>query len=72
VHQGLEGLALGSVLALTRFPLVKKVLMVAAYSLTTSVGIAIGIAVSQGYDPDSVTAKAVQGALNGVSGGMLL
>jgi ABC-2 type transport system permease protein len=33
---------------------------------------AIGIAVSQGYDPDSVTAKAVQGALNGVSGGMLL
>lgn len=37
-----------------------------------SPGIAIGIAVSATYDPESVTSKAVQGTLNGVSGGMLL
>jgi hypothetical protein len=49
-----------------------KVVMVVLYSLTTSVGIAIGIALSASYDPDSVTSKAVQGTLNGISGGMLL
>ena len=72
VHQGLEGLSLGTVLALTPFSRLKKALMVAAYALTTSVGIAIGIAVSATYDPHSVASKAVQGTLNGVSGGMLL
>lgn len=46
--------------------------MVALYSATTSIGIAIGIAVSASYDAEGVTAKAVQGTLNGVSGGMLL
>ncbi|GBF90062.1 zinc-nutrition responsive transporter [Raphidocelis subcapitata] len=72
VHQGLEGLSLGAVLALTRFPTAKKVAMVLAYAVTTSIGIAIGIGVSASYDPESVLSKAVQGTLNGVSGGMLL
>ncbi|KAF8065477.1 hypothetical protein HT031_003078 [Scenedesmus sp. PABB004] len=72
VHQGLEALALGSVLALTRFSAAKKLAMLVVYSLTTPLGIAIGIAISSSYDPDSVTSRAVQGTLNGVSGGMLL
>lgn len=72
VHQGLEGMSLGTVLALTHFSRAKKVVMAVTYSLTTSIGIAIGIAASATYDPDGVTAKAVQGTLNGVSGGMLL
>ncbi|GBF93320.1 zinc-nutrition responsive transporter, partial [Raphidocelis subcapitata] len=72
VHQGLEGLSLGSVLALTPFSTLKKVAMVSFYSLATSLGIAIGIGISATYDPDSVVSKAVQGLLNGVSGGMLL
>ena len=72
VHQGLEGLSLGSVLALAPFSRLKKVLMVCAYAITTSVGIAIGVAASATYDPDSAASRAVQGALNGVSGGMLL
>jgi zinc transporter ZupT len=69
IHQGLEALALGSVLALTSFSTAKKVAMLLLYSLTTPLGIAIGIAVSSSYDPESTTSKAVQGTLNGVSGG---
>jgi zinc transporter ZupT len=38
IHQGLEGLALGSVLALTNFTTIKKVLMLFLYSITTPAG----------------------------------
>ncbi|KAI8474633.1 MAG: ZIP family transporter [Monoraphidium minutum] len=72
VHQGLEGLSLGTVLAVSPFSKIKKVAMLTLYALTTSIGIAIGIAVASTYDHDSVTSRAVQGTLNGVSGGMLL
>jgi zinc transporter 1/2/3 len=66
--QGLEALALGSVLALTSFSFIKKMAMLVTYSITTPIGIAIGIAVSSSYNPRSVTSRAVQGTLNGVSG----
>jgi hypothetical protein len=125
VHQGLEGLSLATVLALTHFSMAKKVrafwglqagpgpgacgnerggpgalegtrrspqpfgvpradhlipaaatpsqvFMVVLYSLTTSLGIAIGIGVSASYDPESPSSRAVQGTLNGVSGGALM
>lgn len=72
VHQALEGLSLGSVLARTGFSRLHQSAMVLTYSLTTPLGIAIGIAVTGAYDPASKTALAVQGALNGLSGGMLL
>lgn len=72
IHQGLEGLALGSVLALTSFSTLKKVLMLFVYSVTTPAGIAIGITIASTYDATSLTNRAVQGGLNGVSGGMLL
>jgi zinc transporter 1/2/3 len=57
------------VLALTSFSFIKKMAMLVTYSITTPIGIAIGIAVSSSYDPRSVTSRAVQGTLNGVSGG---
>ncbi|KAI8467378.1 MAG: Zinc/iron permease [Monoraphidium minutum] len=72
VHQGLEGMSLGTVIALTHFSRAKKVAMVCLYGFTTSIGIAIGIAVASTYDAGSVASRAVQGTLNGVSGGMLL
>eukprot|EP00775_Hariotina_reticulata_P009847 gene9847-10006_t len=72
VHQGLEAVPLGSVLALTGFHPFKKFSMLLLYSITTPIGIAVGIAVSSFYDPESITSKAVQGSMNGVSGGMLL
>jgi zinc transporter 1/2/3 len=59
---------LGSVLALTSFSFSKKMAMLITYSITTPIGIAIGIAVSSSYDSRSVTSRAVQGTLNGVSG----
>lgn len=71
IHQGLEALALGSVLALTSFPAAKKIAMLLLYSITTPLGIVIGISIAAGYDPESVTSRAVQGTFNGVSGGML-
>ena len=70
--KGLEALALSTVLAATAFPRAKKVAMIFLYSVTTPLGIAIGIAVSSFYDAGSATAVGVQGVLNGVSGGMLL
>jgi zinc transporter 1/2/3 len=72
IHQGLEALALGSVLALTNFPTIKKVLMLFLYTITTPIGIAIGISIASSYDPTSVTSRAVQGTFNGVSSGMLI
>jgi zinc transporter 1/2/3 len=72
IHQGLEALALGSVLAITAFSQFKRVAMLFLYTITTPIGIAIGIAIASGYDPNSITSKAVQGTLNGVSGGMLI
>lgn len=35
-------------------------------------GVAVGIAISNTYDPDSITANAVQGVFDCVSGGLLL
>ncbi len=44
----------------------------AVCSITTPLGIAVGIAISSTYDPETRVARGVQGTLNGVSGGMLL
>jgi len=72
IHQGLEALALGSVLAITNFHNIKKLAMLFLYTITTPVGIAIGISIASTYNPSSTTSKAIQGTFNGVSGGMLL
>jgi zinc transporter 1/2/3 len=72
IHQGLEGLSVGSVLGVTDFTRLKKTIMLLMYCITTPIGIAIGIALSASYDPASITSRAVEGAINGISGGMLL
>ena len=71
-HQWLEGLSLASVIIDGCFPLWKGIAMVLTYSLTCPVGIAIGIAIASTYDGESERARALQGAFNGVSAGMLL
>ncbi|WIA16196.1 hypothetical protein OEZ85_012909 [Tetradesmus obliquus] len=71
-HQALEGLALGSVLALTQLSMLKKLSMAAVFALCMPVGIAVGLAIAGGHDADSLPWLAAQGVLNGVSGGMLL
>ena len=71
-HQMLEGVSLGAIVAASRFPGRKAVGMVAAYAVTTPLGVLLGIAVASTYDADGTAARTVQGVLNGVSAGMLL
>ena len=42
------------------------------FSLTTPVGIVIGIVISSGYDEDSPTALIVEGMFNAASAGILI
>jgi zinc transporter 1/2/3 len=71
-HQGLEGLALGSVLALSQLSMLKKLSMAAVFALCMPFGIAVGLAIADTHDADSVPWLIAQGVLNGLSGGMLL
>jgi zinc transporter 1/2/3 len=73
VHQAVEGLALGSVLAATAgMAQQKKYTLAVIYALTLPAGIAAGLLASNSYDPESPIALRVQGVANGVSGGLLL
>jgi solute carrier family 39 (zinc transporter), member 1/2/3 len=59
-HQLLEGIALSSFIIDASVGMVKGVIMIVIYALTSPVGIAIGIGISKSYNENSVTAKAVQ------------
>ncbi|PNH09823.1 Zinc transporter 3 [Tetrabaena socialis] len=71
-HQWLEGISLASVVIRGGFSRLKGVAMVLLYSLTCPVGIAVGMGIAKTYDGESERTRGVQGAFNGVSGGMLL
>ncbi len=66
----MEGVGLGTVIAQGGFRLWYSYAMCFAYSVTTPLGVAIGIGASQTIDPDSFTASAVKGAFNGVAAGV--
>ncbi len=65
-------MSLGGVVALAGFSTWKSAAMILTYSLTCPVGIAVGMGIAETYDEESERARGVQGAFNGVSGGMLL
>ncbi|GIL77054.1 hypothetical protein Vretimale_3218 [Volvox reticuliferus] len=71
-HQWLEGISLASVVTRGGFSALKGGLMILTYSLTCPVGIAVGMAIAETYDAESTKSRGIQGAFNGVSGGMLL
>jgi len=71
VHQAVEGLAIGSVLAATQ-RLSQRYGLAVIYALTLPVGIAAGMLAANSYNSSSPAAKLVQGVANGLSGGMLL
>ncbi|KAJ9515114.1 hypothetical protein QJQ45_028915 [Haematococcus lacustris] len=71
-HQWLEGIALGGFIINAGLSAWKGLTMIVVYSLTCPIGVAVGVGIANSYDPSSVAALAVQGVLNGVSGGMLL
>lgn len=73
-HQFFEGFAIGQVVIEASFGVLKKTLMILFYSITTSVGIAIGIGtyMSETYDGQSKGANITIGVLDGICGGFLL
>ncbi|GLC65813.1 hypothetical protein PLESTF_000346000 [Pleodorina starrii] len=71
-HQWLEGIGLASVIVLGGFSVLKGAAMIATYSLTCPVGVAVGMAIANTYNAESTKSRGIQGAFNGVSGGMLL
>jgi zinc transporter 1/2/3 len=72
-HQFFEGIALSTTVLDAGFKsALQPVLVVVFYSLTTPVGIAIGILLSNGYNPNSTSALLVQGIFDAVSAGILI
>ncbi|KAH8174544.1 ZIP zinc transporter domain-containing protein [Sarocladium implicatum] len=73
-HQCFEGIALGGRIAAIKFPRrsIRPWLMVLAFGITTPVGQAIGLAVHELYDPQSMGGLLVVGIMNGISSGLLI
>ncbi|KAG9439044.1 hypothetical protein H6P81_019209 [Aristolochia fimbriata] len=71
-HQLFEGIGLGGCIVQARFKLSSMVTMAVFFSLTTPVGVAIGIGVSSVYQENATTALVVQGMFNAASAGILI
>ncbi|XP_066367465.1 zinc transporter 5-like [Miscanthus floridulus] len=71
-HQLFEGIGLGGCIVQAKFRLRSMVAMALFFSLTTPIGIAIGIGISSAYDETSPTALVVQGFLEAAAAGILV
>ncbi|CBI34137.3 unnamed protein product, partial [Vitis vinifera] len=71
-HQFFEGMGLGGCIVQAKFKLRAAAIMALFFSLTTPVGIAIGIGISNVYDENSSTALIVEGIFNAASAGILV
>ncbi|EOA38073.1 hypothetical protein CARUB_v10009542mg [Capsella rubella] len=71
-HQCFEGLGLGGCIAQGKFNCMSITIMALFFSVTTPVGIAVGMAISNSYNESSQTALIVQGVLNAASAGILI
>ena len=74
-HQFFEGFAVGQIVLDAQFGFWKKVAMISFYSLTTSVGICIGIGTYLGNGGDSGETQSVLitiGVIDAICGGLLL
>ncbi|PON98219.1 Zinc/iron permease [Trema orientale] len=71
-HQFFEGMGLGGCIAQAKFKARAVTIMGLFFSLTTPVGIAIGIGISSRYDENSPTALIVEGIFNAASAGILI
>ncbi|OEL15643.1 Zinc transporter 5 [Dichanthelium oligosanthes] len=71
-HQLFEGIGLGGCIVQAKFRLKSVVAMALFFSVTTPVGVAIGIAISSVYDETSPTALVVQGLLEAAAAGILV
>ncbi|KAG6591808.1 Zinc transporter 5, partial [Cucurbita argyrosperma subsp. sororia] len=71
-HQLFEGMGLGGCIAQAKLRTRAAVIMAVFFCLTTPIGIAIGIGVTNSYDEDSPTALIVEGILNAASSDILI
>ncbi|KAL6620404.1 hypothetical protein ACP70R_035543 [Stipagrostis hirtigluma subsp. patula] len=71
-HQLFEGIGLGGCIVQAKFRLKSVVAMALFFSLTTPVGVAVGIAISSVYDETIPTALVVQGLLEAAAAGILV
>ncbi|KAI3776826.1 hypothetical protein L1987_46616 [Smallanthus sonchifolius] len=71
-HQMFEGIGLGSCITEAKFKVGTVATMLIFFSLTTPIGIAIGIGISNTYDENSRVALIIQGILNAASAGILI
>ncbi|KAJ0960060.1 hypothetical protein J5N97_000175 [Dioscorea zingiberensis] len=71
-HQFFEGMGLGGCIVQAKFAVKSMATMVLFFSLTTPVGIAIGMGISSVYDENSPTALIVEGILNSAAAGILI
>ncbi|PHU29630.1 Fe(2+) transport protein 2 [Capsicum chinense] len=70
-HQLFEGMGLGGCILQGEYGMKMKATLVSFFSLTTPLGIALGIGLSNVYSEDSPTALIVVGLLNACSAGLL-
>ncbi|OMO77891.1 Zinc/iron permease [Corchorus olitorius] len=71
-HQFFEGMGLGGCISQAQFKSVSVAIMGTFFSLTTPLGIAVGIGVSSFYNDNSPTALIVEGVFNSASAGILI
>ncbi|XP_010557015.1 PREDICTED: zinc transporter 5-like [Tarenaya hassleriana] len=71
-HQCFEGLGLGGCITQGKFKWMTITIMAMFFSVTTPIGIAVGMGISSSYDESSPTALIVQGVLNAASSGILI
>ncbi|WCJ28649.1 Zinc transporter 1 [Euphorbia peplus] len=71
-HQFFEGMGLGGCISQAKFKSKSTAIMAIFFSLTTPIGIGIGIAISRIYKENSPTALIVEGSLNSTSSGILI
>ncbi|MCD7451742.1 hypothetical protein HAX54_013340 [Datura stramonium] len=71
-HQFFEGLGLGGSIAQAKLKTRAIAIMTLFFSLTTPIGIAIGLGITNVYDENSPTALIVEGIFNSASAGILI
>ncbi|XP_078436963.1 fe(2+) transport protein 1-like [Wolffia australiana] len=71
-HQFFEGMGLGGCLVQAEYKTKMKIIMVFFFSVTTPLGVALGIGLSNIYSDNSPTALIVIGVLNACSAGLLI
>lgn len=71
-HQFFEGMGLGGCIVQAKFKIKSTLVMALFFSLTTPIGIAVGVGISSVYNSNSSTALIVEGVFNSASAGILI